>query len=91
MIHTDYHFCPCIVSFVCYWVARAWALAYCFPQAIAAVEPQGITVNVVTRFLIMTPPAHVAPLPGTQAQRIFTINALKYTSTLSDYMHVFDS
>ncbi|MFZ1828309.1 MAG: exosortase H-associated membrane protein [Candidatus Competibacteraceae bacterium] len=54
-----------------------WVLTYGFPQAIAAVEPQGITVDIVTQF--MTTSANVTLPPGAQAQLIFTINALQYT------------
>ncbi|MCB1777174.1 MAG: hypothetical protein KDI50_07045 [Candidatus Competibacteraceae bacterium] len=55
-----------------------WVLTYCFPQAIAAVEAHGITVDIVTQFLT-TAPEPIAPSPGAQAQLIFTLNALKYT------------
>ncbi len=61
--------------------AAGWThlvLTHLFPQAIAAVEPQGITVDIITRF-VMAAPADVAAPPGAQAQIIFTVNALKYT------------
>ncbi len=58
-----------------------WAhfvLGHVFPHAIAAVEPRGTTVDIVTRFVMATSADGSTP-PGTHGQLLFTINALKYT------------
>jgi hypothetical protein len=54
-----------------------FVLSEAFPHAIAAVEPQGTSVDIVTRFSIAAPSQSSAP-PGPQGQLVFTINALKY-------------
>ena len=54
-----------------------FALSHGFPHAIAAVEPQGAAVDIVTRFVIAAPADGSAPA-GAQGQLVFAINALKY-------------
>ncbi|MCB1824370.1 MAG: hypothetical protein KDJ54_07265 [Candidatus Competibacteraceae bacterium] len=57
-----------------------WAhlvLSHLFPYAITAVEQQGTTVDIVTRFAVAAPADSSAP-PGMRGQLVFTINALKY-------------
>ena len=55
-----------------------FALSHLFPHAIAAVEPQGTAVDIVTRF-VMAAPVDGSPPSGARGQLVFTINALKYT------------
>ena len=54
-----------------------FALSHLFSHAIAAVEQQGTTVDIVTRFVMAAPADGSAP-PGARGQVVFAINALKY-------------
>jgi hypothetical protein len=54
-----------------------FVLRHLFPHAIAAVEPQGTSVDIVTWFVIAARSDASAP-PGARGQLVFTINALKY-------------
>ena len=54
-----------------------FALSHWFSHAIASVEQQGATVDIVTRFVMAAPTEGSAP-PGARGQVVFAINALKY-------------
>jgi hypothetical protein len=71
-----YALAPLLVMPVAVWTHVI--LSHGFPQAIAAVELQGTTVEIVTRFVVAPPPELTAP-PDAQGQLVFAINVLKYT------------
>lgn len=54
-----------------------WVLTTLFPQAIAGVERQGSSLEILTRFLMAAPPDGSTP-PGATGTLSFSLNALKY-------------
>jgi len=70
-----YALAPLLLTPVAGWTHLA--LSHLFPHAITAVEQQGTTVDIVTRFVVAAPATDSTP-PGAHGQLVFTINALKY-------------
>ena len=70
-----YLLAPLLLAPVAGW--SHWLLTTWFPQAITGVERQGISLEILTRFM-MAAPADGATPPGATGTLTFSLNALKY-------------
>ena len=70
-----YLLAPLLLAPVAGW--SHWVLTTLFPHAIAGVERQGITLEILTRFMMAAPADGSAP-PGATGALTFSLNALKY-------------